>query len=462
MKKKTKKLKPSPPKTSPLNLSLYSLGCTKNLVDSEILLGDLLASGHFVLSHPNDAHILIVNTCGFIQNAKEESLHTLRQAAKLKKQGPCHTLIAIGCLAQRQPKELQQLVPEIDYVLPLQHYQQLPAILENVAAKRIPVRTKQSVYPEIARFRLTPRHYAYLRISEGCNHTCSFCVIPKIRGKHRSKPIEYLLQEAQELVHDGAKELNLIADDSTYYGTDLYGKPSLPTLLEQLNSLPNLHWIRIFYAYPNTVNDELIQAISSLERVVPYLDMPIQHISDPVLKAMKRGTSQRIRDTIQKLKNRIPQLALRTTVIVGFPGETEQHFQELLRFIQETQFQHLGIFAYSPEKGAPSQHYPNQIPEEVRQERCQILAEVQKNIVQKINSKKIGQTLTAMIDDQPSPGLYTARSPENGPEIDNLIYFRSPLPHQIGDFIHLKITNLVDDYDMEAQPILEKSLRSAL
>ncbi|RME81208.1 MAG: radical SAM protein, partial [Planctomycetota bacterium] len=272
---------------SPISIGLYSLGCTKNLVDSEVLLGDLLSTGHFALSHPQEAEIIIINTCGFLEAAKKESLEFIEHAKEYKKNGNCKTLIVMGCLAQRYGKEIQNWAEGVDYIVPLSGYKRISNILKGEAQKirqpsslQIQVRSKQEVFPEVARYRLTPRHYAYLRLSEGCNHNCSFCVIPSIRGKHRSKPLEFLLKEAQELVDDGALELNLIADDSTFYGIDLYNQPTLPALLEGLEEISGLEWIRLFYAYPTTVTEEMLQKMSQLEKVVPYLDMPIQHISD--------------------------------------------------------------------------------------------------------------------------------------------------------------------------------------
>lgn len=440
----------------PITLGLFSLGCTKNLVDSEVLLGDLLTSGQFALSPPEEAEVMIVNTCGFIDKAKDESVSAIVQAGEYKKTGRCQTLMVIGCLAERYKDQLKRDYPEIDYVVPLHNYQLIPPTLESAAlhgrrkSKAPQVRTKQQVFPEVARFRLTPRHYGYLRVSEGCNHTCSFCVIPKIRGKHRSKPIEYLLEEARELAADGAKEINLIADDTTFYGIDLYGEPRLVELFEGLNEVDGLEWIRMFYAYPTTVNNDMVRAMAELDKIVPYLDMPIQHISDPILKAMKRPKGQRIRDVIANFREQIPGITLRTTVIVGFPGETEQHFQELVDFIRETKFKHLGVFTFSQEEGAPSAHYDNQVPDEVKEERFQTLIDVQKEIVLELNRAREGQVERVLVEEY-TDGYYLARSASDGPDIDNLVLIQAEEGEmELGTFEEVELVE-AREYDLIAR-----------
>ena len=462
-KKKSRNKKNKPKNHRPITIGLYSLGCTKNLVDSEVLLGDLLSSGSFALSHPAEAEIMIVNTCGFIDRAKDESIDAILNAAEYKQSGSCQTLMVIGCLAERYNEKLKRDYPEIDYVVPLHNYQLIPSVLESAAlhgrrkARAPEVRTKQQVFPEVARFRLTPRHYGYLRVSEGCNHTCSFCVIPQIRGKHRSKPIEYLLQEATELVADGAKEVNLIADDTTYYGIDLYGKSRLVDLFNGLNDIEGLEWIRMFYAYPTTVTDEMIHAMRDLEKVVPYLDMPIQHISDPILKGMKRGKSATIKKIIKKFRETVPGLTLRTTLIVGFPGETEENFQELLDFVEETKFKHLGVFTFSQEEGAPSADYDNQVPDEVKEERYNRLMELQKKIVFELNQAREGQIEKVLVEDY-LDGHYLCRSASDGPDIDNLVLIPADEGEmELGHFAQVELVE-AREYDVIGRQIPSEQL----
>lgn len=350
-------------------VALINLGCPKNLVDAEEILGRVAGSGSTICQYPEDAEVLIINTCGFIDDSKKESIDTIFKMAKLKEDARCKKLIVTGCLAQRYPQELQKQIPEIDHVVGLKDFEKLTD-LSGSDHKRKLASSAQCNDDWRNRIRLTPRHYAYLRISDGCDNRCTYCAIPGIRGRFHSRTIENILEEAQQMAYEGVKEINVISQDTTSYGIDLYGKQQLHVLLEKLSRVEGVEWIRILYTHPRHFYPELIHVIGRSDKICKYIDLPIQHMNDAILKEMGRGvTHAHIENLIGDLRSHIPQLFLRTSVIVGFPGETEKHFTELLKFVKSTKFERLGVFTYSKEEGTPAASFKKQIPKEVKEQR---------------------------------------------------------------------------------------------
>ena len=386
-----------------------SLGCDKNLVDSEMMITSLREQGFRLVNEETEAEVIVVNTCCFIGDAKEESINTLLEMASYKETAKCKLLVAAGCLAQRYHKEIQTEIPEVDIIVGTMGYENLAETIRGeLKEHQGVVETLQNIdylpTPLTNRDSMSGGYYAYLKIAEGCDKCCTYCVIPKVRGHYRSVPMENLLAQAEHLVQNGAKELILVAQETTLYGVDLYGHKSLPELLEKLSELEELKWIRILYCYPEEINDELIQAIKNEPKVCHYLDMPIQHASDAILKRMGRRTSrQELIDIITKLRKEIPDIALRTTLITGFPGETKQDHEQMMEFVNSMEFDRLGVFTYSPEEGTPAAEMDNQIDEEVKEQWRDEVMELQQEVSLDKSADMVGKTIEVMIEGKKTP-----------------------------------------------------------
>ncbi len=404
------------------------MGCAKNLVDSEIILGSLKEAGYEITAGAEEADAIIINTCGFIGPAKEESIDTILEMAEYKKEGRCRALVVTGCLSQRYGWELLREMPEIDGMLGTGQLDQLPGVIEKISRGQRPVLLGEPQFDYDAgapRLVTTGSHSVYLKIAEGCSHRCAFCMIPAIRGPYRSRSMESIIAEAEGLVRQGAKELILIAQDTSAYGKDRPGSPRLPELLEELSKLSGVHWLRVLYTYPTTFSDRLIEEFAGNPKVCHYVDIPLQHASNDVLVRMGRGPVADLqRRLIRRLRQAVPDVALRSSFIVGFPGETEADFQELLDFLEEIRFDHVGVFPYSQEEGSSAAELPDQIPEEVKEERLQRAMLLQQRITQEKNQARVGEVLEVLIDG-PSPEtdlVLTARSEYQAPEVDGVIY----------------------------------------
>jgi ribosomal protein S12 methylthiotransferase len=434
-------------------ISMVSLGCPKNLVDAEIMLGFLDREGYEITTDEKDADIIIVNTCSFIKEAKQESVDAILDLADRKHDGHCRLLIVTGCLPQRYQEQLCQELPEVDIFIGTGDY---PRIAEIIAEKRGTseqlryIGDPNFIFDEDSpRLKSTPVYSAYLKIAEGCSNCCSYCVIPSLRGSYRSRTVDALVKEARRLVAGGARELNLIAQDVTNYGADLDGKPSLEELIRRLAEIEELRWIRLLYAYPNGITDSLIQLIKEEEKVCKYLDLPLQHISDPILKRMnRRSTSEEIRTLLAKIRCEIPDIALRTSLIVGFPGETEEDFKNLLQFVEETQFDRLGVFCYSREEGTPAYEMSDQISERVKRERYKKVMKAQARLSFKRNRQLVGMIEEVIVEgfSEETELLLKGRSSRQAPDIDGQVYITAGNAN-VGDIVRLKITDS-SDYDL--------------
>lgn len=419
-------------------VNIITLGCSKNLVDSEVLMGQLQAGKIDVVHESDDpSDVVVINTCGFINDAKEESIETILRYAEAKKDGSVGKVFVMGCLSQRYRKELQAELLEVDGFYGVND---LPAILKDLG-----VDYKKELVGE--RLLTTPKHYAYLKISEGCNKKCAFCAIPLIRGKHISRPIEELIHEAAHLAQKGVKELILIAQDLTYYGYDLYRERKLGTLLNELASIDGIEWIRLHYAYPSDFPAELADVISSNPKVCNYLDIPLQHISDPVLRSMNRGVSgEKTQNLLKTIKQKNPGIAIRTTIIVGYPNETEEHFNELKQFIREQRFDRLGVFTYSPEEKTAAYYLHDSVPDEIKQSRMEEIMAIQQEISLEKNQEKVGGIFKVLID-RKEGDFFIGRSEFDSPEVDNEILVKSEQNLQTGCFYNVRITN-ADYFDL--------------
>lgn len=421
-------------------VSVITLGCSKNLVDSEVMMKQLQHGGYDVQHDKwsRGRNIVIVNTCGFIDRAKEESINTIMEYADAKSEGKIEKLYVTGCLSQRYKDNLETEIPEVDAFFGTM---ELPRLL-----KTLKVDYKQELIGE--RFLTTPLHYAYLKISEGCNRTCSFCAIPLMRGKHVSRTIEEVVSEAKKLAAMGVKELMLIAQELTFYGLDIYKKRRLPELLQELCKVDGIEWIRLHYAYPAQFPMEIIDAIANNEKVCNYIDMPLQHASDNMLTAMRRNiTNADTRKLIADIRNRVPDIALRTTMLVGYPGETEQDFEEMKNFIAEMRFERLGVFTYSHEENTRAHDVPDDIPQEVKDERAAELMELQESISGELNAKKVGNTYKVLFD-RKEGGYFIGRTEYDSPEVDNEVLVDAKTSYaRIGDFANVKI-NRAEEFDL--------------
>jgi ribosomal protein S12 methylthiotransferase len=458
-----------------IKVSLISLGCAKNLVDSEIMVGHLHQAGMQVIPEAEKADVVIVNTCSFLNSAKEESIATILEAHEnrgLRKRRKEQKLIVAGCMSQRFAKDLPNSMPEVDAFIGLDQVTKVAPIIEALfaqdrSAKAAPENfvTGRSTYIpdyDTPRFRLTPRHFAYVKIAEGCNHPCTFCIIPQIRGRHRSRTVESVVAEARQLVKEGVKELNLISQDTTYFGMDTWDEKAGPrakvdsargtaltTLLRQLNAIEGDFWIRLLYTHPAHWSDELIKTIAECPKVARYVDMPLQHISDHMLTEMQRETSSaHIRDLVKRIRAGIPGIALRTTFIVGFPGETDADVDELCGFIEETKFERLGVFRYSQEEGTRASKLPGQLSQKVKDARWHRTMALQKEIAAEVSKHTVGRTLKVLVEE---PGV--ARGEADAPDIDGRVYVPRDLP--VSEFVEVKITGS-HDYDLLALPPGEK------
>ena len=429
-----------------------SLGCPKNLVDSEKMLGTLALDGYTLVSEPDGADFVIVNTCGFIESSRAESKAVIREMLDLKRQKRTRGVIVAGCLPQRLGPALLDELPEIDHIVGVFGRDEINRVADHLIGGAREQRelfrpAPMTALDDRARLRITPRHFAYLKISEGCDRTCTFCSIPKMRGKHVTKPIEMVIAEARELAADGVRELNLVAQDTTYYGMDLYGEVRLAELLRQLETVDGIDWMRLMYLYPINFNDELIDTIAGSAKIVPYLDLPLQHINDAVLKRMQRRVNRRQTiDLVQKLRARIPNVVLRTTFVVGFPGETDEQFQELTEFVEETRFERLGVFTYSLEPGTPSVKLEGHLPEEVMVARREELMAVQQEIAFEFAESLIGYELDVLIDSADDDGGFIGRTFADAPEIDASVTVGGT-GAQVGEFVPVEITGRVG-YDL--------------
>ena len=434
---------------SKFKVGMVSLGCDKNRVDSELILGSI-NKFYEITNNPKDAEIIIINTCGFIESAKQESIDTILEMAEYKKTHKCKMIIATGCLTQRYGDELLELIPEIDILMGVNDYMKLHKLIVDFikTEQRVSSTTyKDEGVNEGERILTTNSHTAYLRIAEGCNNFCTYCIIPKIRGKFRSRSKESILAEANSLVNQGVKEIILIAQDLTNYGEDLYGKNQLHVLVNELSEIEGLEWIRLLYCYPEEITDELIEVIANNPKVMKYLDLPIQHISNNILKMMARKTNKEtIIDKIDLLREKVPGITLRTSLIVGFPGETEEDFNELCSFLKDYQLDNVGVFTYSQEEGTAAAKLPNQIDEDVKIKRKETLMNIQRGIVRDLNKLKIGNIYDTIIDGSTGE-YYIGRNYEMAPEIDGLIYVTKKKTLKKGDIIKVKITNVME-YDL--------------
>lgn len=435
-----------------MNILFISLGCDKNLVDTEVMLGLLDSRGYQMVDTEEEADVIVVNTCCFIHDAKEESINTILQMAEYKKTGRLKALIVTGCLAQRYQKEILDEIPEVDGVLGTTSYDKILEAIDEALAGHTELKMEDiNALPQVETKRLvtTGGHYAYLKIAEGCDKHCTYCIIPKVRGDYRSVPMEKLLKEARELAEGGVKELILVAQETTVYGVDLYGEKKLPELLRKLCEIPGLYWIRILYCYPEEITEELIQVIKEEEKICHYLDLPIQHASDGILKRMgRRTTKQELVDIIGKLRKEIPDIALRTTLITGFPGETQEQHEELMAFVDEMEFERLGVFTYSPEEDTPAATMPDQIPEEVKELRQAELMELQQEIAFEKAEDMIGRELLVMIEGKVvDENAFVGRTYMDAPNVDGLIFVTADQELMSGDFVRVKVTG-ANEYDL--------------
>ncbi|HJB96654.1 MAG TPA: 30S ribosomal protein S12 methylthiotransferase RimO [Candidatus Mediterraneibacter intestinigallinarum] len=435
-----------------MKILFISLGCDKNLVDTEVMLGLLASRGYEMTDDETQADVIVINTCCFIHDAKEESIQNILEMAEYKKQGKIKALIVTGCLAQRYRQEIIDEIPEVDEVLGTTAYDK---ILDAVDAA---LEGKHSVMlsdldalplPDTKRLVTTGGHFAYLKIAEGCDKHCTYCIIPKIRGNFRSVPMERLLKEAQELADQGVKELILVAQETTLYGKDLYGEKSLHILLKNLCKISGIRWIRILYCYPEEITDELIQVMKEEPKICHYLDLPIQHANDTILGRMGRRTSkQELVDIIRKLRSEIPDICLRTTLITGFPGETEEQHKELMGFVDEIEFDRLGVFTYSPEEDTPAAEMPEQIDEEVKLDRQAELMELQQEIAFDNAQDMVGREVLVMIEGKVADeNAYVGRTYRDAPNVDGLIFINTDEELLSGDFARVKVTGAID-YDL--------------
>ena len=433
-------------------VAFISLGCSKNLVDTEVMLHNLHKAGFEVTFEPEEAEIIVINTCGFIESAKQEAIDNILDAAELKEWGKCKHLIATGCLVERYREEVMEQMPEVDALVGVGSLEDIAEACRAVmrGEKYTSFKDKNASPLGGGRILTTAPHTAYLKIAEGCDNRCTYCAIPLIRGKLRSRTIEDVVHEARELDRAGVKELNLIAQDTSRYGLDLYGEYKLAALVKEITKNTSIPWIRLLYCYPDKITDELIEEFNSNERLVKYMDIPVQHISDSVLTRMNRhGGKALIVDTIRKLRERVPGITLRTTAMVGFPGENEEDFVELCEFIKETRFDRFGAFTYSPEEDTEAALMPDQIDEQVKQDRYDILMQTQLTVAEELNNNKIGREITVITDGYDAVAeIYFGRSEADAPDVDGKVYFRAEKgKYTYGDFVKVKVTEALD-YDL--------------
>lgn len=435
-----------------MKILCISLGCDKNLVDTEAMLGLLTKDGYSFTDDETEADVILINTCCFINDAKEESVNTILEMAEYKKAGSCKALIVTGCMAERYKNEIMEEIPEVDGILGTSTYDEISNVLKRaLSGEHVSCFHPLSALPEVKESRVvtTGGHYAFLKIAEGCDKRCTYCIIPSLRGPYRSVPMERLLKEAEELVAGGVKELILIAQETTLYGVDLYGKKMLPELLRKLAKIPGLYWLRIQYCYPEEITDELIQVMKEEEKVCHYLDIPIQHASDRILKRMGRRTNQaELKERIARLRSEIPDIVLRTTLISGFPGETQEDHGILMNFVDEMEFDRLGVFAYSAEEDTPAAGYPEQVPQEIKEARRDEIMELQQEIAFEKAEGFAGRVLEVMIEGKVADeNAFVGRTYMDAPNVDGLIFVNADVPLMSGDFCRVKVTGALE-YDL--------------
>lgn len=435
-----------------MKIFFVSLGCDKNLSDSEEMLGLLTQNGHEIVDEEDKAEAIIINTCCFINDAKEESVNTILEMAEYRKNGTCRALIVTGCMAQRYKQEILEELPEVDAVLGTTSYEDILKALEEAdAGKRFQEFKDINYLPNANTERVltTGGHFGYLKIAEGCDKHCTYCIIPSLRGRFRSVPMERLLSQAQDMAEKGVKELILVAQETTVYGKDLYGEKSLHRLLKELCKIKGIRWIRILYCYPEEIYDELIQVMKEEKKICHYLDLPIQHASDRILKRMgRRTTKAELKAIVEKLRKEIPDIVLRTTLITGFPGETQEDHEELMEFVDEMEFDRLGVFTYSPEEDTPAASMPDQIPEEVKEERRDELMELQQEVSLDKGNDRIGQEVMVMIEGKVSgENAYVGRTYGDAPKVDGYIFVQTGELLMTGDFARVRVTGALE-YDL--------------
>lgn len=429
---------------------IETLGCSKNQVDSEMMLGLFQGAKYLRAATPEQADIILVNTCGFIEKAKEESIETILALGEFKAAGSCKALLVAGCLAERYADELSKELPEVDAFIGTTQFDQVVSVAQQVMSQHQTVIVTGDIDKDlddsIERVLLSPSYTAFLKIAEGCDNFCTYCIIPKLRGKYRSRELEDIVREAENLVKQGIKELVVIAQDTTRYGQDKYGESKLPQLLQRLNGIEGLEWIRLQYCYPDAITDPLIEAIRSLDKVCKYIDIPIQHCNNEILKRMNRHTSrEQILDVIAKLRTAIPEIAIRTTLIVGFPGETDAQFEELMTFVENARFERLGAFAYSQEEDTPAALLGGQIDEEVKQDRLNRLMSLQQSVSLGNQERWIGKTLKVLIEEKvQGEAVYIGRTQFDSPEVDGCIYVNTQKSYQPGETLLVHVTDAME------------------
>ncbi len=427
-----------------MNIGVISLGCAKNQVDTQTMLGYLKAAGHTFTGEPEKADVLIVNTCGFITAAKEESIDAIFEMAQYKEVGRCRLLVVTGCLSERYRKELTEEMPEVDLFLGVREYEKLPAMI----AEKLELPCSPILKPE--RLLVTPPYRAYLRIGDGCNNRCAYCAIPLIRGDLKSTPAERLVDEAKALADMGVTELSVIAQDTSGYGKDLYGEPRLIPLLRELDRIDGLRWVRLLYTYPDTVTPALLDTLAEGERLVPYLDMPLQHCNDTILKRMhRRGSKAHIQSVLDHIRKNYPDFTLRTTMMVGFPGETDAQFEELMQFLRDYPFDRVGAFAFSLEEGTAAETMPDQIPDDAKEARLAALMEQQQAISKERNERWIGRELLMLVEETGMDGTY-GRTIREAPDADGTVCIAPSYRHEPGQYLSVLLTG-ADSYDMTGE-----------
>ena len=439
-------------------VGFISLGCSKNLVDTEVMLRTLYDAGFEITPDETEAEIIVINTCGFIESAKQESIENILDAAKLKEWGKCRHIVVTGCLAERYRDEIMEEMPEVDAIIGVGSLEDITEACSAVlrGEKYSSFKDKETSRLGGERILTTDEHTAYLKIAEGCDNKCTYCAIPMIRGRLRSRPIEDIVKEAQDLEAMGVKELNLIAQDTSRYGLDLYGEYSLAKLVRAITEATSIPWIRLLYCYPDKITDELIEELANNPRLVKYMDIPIQHISDKMLRAMNRhGGKELIRDAVRRLREGVPGIVLRSTAMVGFPGETEEDFCELCEFIKEARFDRFGAFTYSAEEGTLAAEFDGQIDEQIKQDRYDILMQTQLTVAEELGAAKVGSVQTVLCDGYDTVAeVYYGRSYADAPDVDGKVYFTSPRRKiNTGAFVQVKITEAMD-YDLVGEVIL--------
>lgn len=444
-------------------IAFVSLGCDKNLVDSEHMLGLLHQAGYSLIGDESQADVLVVNTCCFVEDAKRESIEQILEVAKYKEEGNCKALIVTGCMAQRYKQEILDEMPEVDAVVGTTSYDKIVGVVDEVLAEKgIKVQHFDTIdrahIEEMPRILTTAGYFAYVKISEGCDNKCTYCIIPQLRGKYRSRAQEQIKNEVTKLAKDGVSEVILVAQDTTVYGKDLTNSESLVTLIREISSIEGIEWIRILYCYPETLTDELIQEIKTNDKVCKYLDMPIQHAADPVLKRMaRRSTNADLRERIGKLRKEVPEIALRTTFIVGFPGETEEDFDVLCDFVQDMRFDRMGVFTYSQEEGTAAARLNDQIDEDIKVKRKDILMSIQQGISEELTQAKIGRTMKVLVEGKiTGEDVYIGRTYQDAPEVDGQVFVNYEGELISGDYVEVRITD-ANEYDLIGEIVDEHS-----